>query len=78
MITDGQAEPVFLVADLASTYRALIERFDLSLRFLGSTWSSFSDMAQRLVPPGQAEEWGGFALVMNTEMQGSHATASVA
>lgn len=88
LIAAGQADTVFLAADLPGTYAAFAERYgprvtwlardlyDRSARqlqyaladlilltaadlFLASTWSSFSDLAQRLARPKRALELSG-------------------
>lgn len=88
LVNQGQADRIFLAADLPETYAALAERYgarlswlqrdlydrspqqlqyalaDLLLlsagkRFLGSPWSSFTDVAQRLSRPTRPFELSG-------------------
>lgn len=88
LIAAGEAQTIFLAADLPETYAAFAERYgkrvavlprahydrsavqlqyalaDLLLltaadHFLASTWSSFSDLAQRLARPGRRFERSG-------------------
>jgi hypothetical protein len=88
LVAQGQAERIFLAADLPETYAALADRYgarlswlrrdlydrsprqlqyalaDLLLlsagkRFLGSPWSSFTDVAQRLANPARPFEISG-------------------
>lgn len=88
LIESGDAETIFVAADLARTYTTLSDRYgkrvvylkrrlfdrsaeqmqyalaDLILlasapRMLASTWSSFSDTAQRLAPKGRPVEQSG-------------------
>lgn len=89
LVAEGQAETIFVAADLAETYELLADRYgtrvtwlardlygreaeqiqyalaDLLLLtradlFLASSWSSFSDVAQRLAPAGRRRERSGF------------------
>lgn len=88
LIAAGEADSIFVAADLERTYELLQDRYgarirylrrdlfdrspeqlvyalaDLLLltaapRFLASTWSSFSDIAQRLARPGRKIEQSG-------------------
>lgn len=89
LIKAGQADSIFVAADLEQTYALLADRYGTRVRFLkrnlydrsplqiqyafadlllltaaplflASTWSSFSDVAQRLAKPGRRVERSGW------------------